>query len=65
MKVYPKITGSLCAKMNRGISGQDGFNNMIPVIERNANDLLDKPRYLPIFEGWGIKQFDGQRLQVC
>ena len=51
MKVYPKITGSLCAKMNRGMSGQDGFNDMIPVIGRNKDELLDKTVTLPIYEG--------------
>ena len=39
MKVYPKNTGALCAKMDRGLSGQDGFNDMIPVIERNTNGM--------------------------
>jgi site-specific DNA-cytosine methylase len=39
MKVYPKNTGALCAKMDRGLSGQDGFNDMIPVIERTTNGM--------------------------
>ena len=53
MKVYPKNTGALCAKMNRGLSGQDGFNDMIPVIERGKHDLLDKAISLSISEGGG------------
>jgi len=53
MKVYPKNTGALCAKMDRGLSGQDGFNDMIPVIERGTHDLLDKAISLSISEGGG------------
>ena len=34
--VFPKITGPLCAKMDRGLSGQDGFNGMVPVIRRDS-----------------------------
>jgi len=62
MKVYPKNTGALCAKMDRGLSGQDGFNDMIPVIERGTHDLLDKAISLSISEGGGqssaLKQRD-------
>ena len=51
MKVYPKTTGALCAKMDRGLSGQDGFNGMTPVIEVEDREILDKSGHLPIFEG--------------
>lgn len=37
--------------MDRGLSGQDGFNDMIPVIERGTHDLLDKAISLSISEG--------------
>jgi DNA (cytosine-5)-methyltransferase 1 len=39
MKVYPAITGALCANSHPGsYTGQDAFNNMLPVIERKNND---------------------------
>ena len=51
MKVYPRITGSLCANSHPGsYTGQDAFNDMLPVIRRD-NDLLDMSGHLPIFEG--------------
>ena len=32
-KVYPKITGALCANSHPGsYTGQDAFNDMLPVI---------------------------------
>ena len=37
--------------MDRGLSGQDGFNDMIPVIERGTHDLLDQTISLSISEG--------------
>ena len=53
MKGYPTRTGALCANSHPGsYTGQDAFNDMLPVIERNMNDLLDKSGYLPISEGW-------------
>ena len=40
MKVYPKITGSLCANSHPGsYTGQDAFNDMFPVMERNKDEL--------------------------
>lgn len=51
MKVYPKVTGALCANSHPGsYTGQDAFNDMIPVMRKN-NDLLDESGHLPIFEG--------------
>ena len=36
MKVYPKITGALCANSHPGsYTGQDAYNDMLIVIERN------------------------------
>jgi hypothetical protein len=62
MKVYPTITGALCANSHPGsYTGQDAFNDMLPVIRRN-DDLLDMSRDISIPEGGGIKQFDGKRL---
>lgn len=29
--VFPETTGALCAKMNRGLSGQDAVNGMLAV----------------------------------
>lgn len=52
MKAYPKITGALCANSHPGsYTGQDAFNDMLPVIRRE-HDLLDVSGHLPIFEGW-------------
>lgn len=51
MKVWPEIAGSLCANSHPGsYTGQDAFNNMLPVIRRE-HDLLDVSGHLPIFEG--------------
>lgn len=36
MKTYPKITGALCANSHPGsYTGQDAFNDMLPVYRRN------------------------------
>lgn len=36
MKVYPRITGALCANSHPGsYTGQDAYNDMLIVIERN------------------------------
>lgn len=52
MKTYPNKTGALCANSHPGsYTGQDAFNDMLPVIERNTHDLLDKPGHLPVCEG--------------
>lgn len=52
MKVYPTITGALCANSHPGsYTGQDAFNNMLPVIERTSHDLLDMPADCGICEG--------------
>ena len=29
--VYPNVTGAMCAKMDRGLSGQDAVNGMLLV----------------------------------
>ena len=42
--VYPITTGALCAKMDRGLSGQDGFNDMIPVIR--SEDMDGQKKYV-------------------
>lgn len=31
--VFPDVTGALCAKMDRGLSGQDAVNGMVAVFE--------------------------------
>lgn len=46
--VYPNVTGALCAKMNRGLSGQDGVNGMVVVIsqdKQSANFLRGGGEY--------------------
>ena len=46
MKVYPRIAGALCANSHPGsYTGQDAFNNMLPVIRRDEQCIIgqDKP----------------------
>lgn len=31
--VYPEVAGALCAKMDRGLSGQDAVNGMVCVLK--------------------------------
>lgn len=51
MKVYPKITGALCANSHPGsYTGQDAYNDMLLVIRRD-DDLLDETKPLRISEG--------------
>ena len=41
MKVYPHRTGALCANSHPGsYTGQDAFNDMLPVIRRTTNGKL-------------------------
>lgn len=35
--VFPDVTGSLCAKMDRGLSGQDAVNGMVMVFDISHN----------------------------
>ena len=45
MKVlYPKVTGALCAKISRGLSGQDAKNGMIIVISSPCSDSMNTYR---------------------
>lgn len=37
MKVWPLRTGALCAKMARGLSGQDAFNETLVCIFRDSD----------------------------
>lgn len=39
--VFPEKTGALCAKMDRGLSGQDAVNGMILVFDTIHNNELD------------------------
>lgn len=58
MKIYPTVTGALCANSHPGsYTGQDAFNDMLPVIRRD-NDLLDETKPLRISEGGGIKRIE-------
>ncbi len=46
MKVYPIRTGALCANSHPGsYTGQDAFNDMLPVIERNQDEVLGWNRH--------------------
>lgn len=51
--VYPETTGALCAKMDRGLSGQDAVNGMVLVLSNSESANT--------FQG-GIKHLDGERL---
>ena len=52
MKVYPNVTWALCANSHPGsYTGQDAFNDMFPVIERDNDDLLDETVPFRISEG--------------
>ena len=35
--VFPEITGALCAKMDRGLSGQDAVNGMVLVLSNSES----------------------------
>lgn len=35
--VYPETTGALCAKMDRGLSGQDAVNGMVMVFDTSPS----------------------------
>jgi len=35
--VYPETTGALCAKMDRGLSGQDAVNGMVLVLSNSES----------------------------
>lgn len=48
--VYPETTGALCAKMDRGLSGQDAVNGMVLVLSSSES--------VNTYRG-GIKHIDG------
>ena len=35
--VFPEVTGALCAKMDRGLSGQDAVNGMVLVLSSSES----------------------------
>ena len=49
--VYPNVTGALCAKMDRGLSGQDAVNGMVLVLSSSESANT--------YRGGGIKHIDG------
>lgn len=54
MNVHPQITGALCANSHPGsYTGQDAFNNMLPVIERNSICTTGLAKASPILSGGG------------
>ena len=55
--VYPNVTGTLCAMMSRGLTGQDAANNMIIVCDSLPNSKLEDT-----MRGGGSEHIDGQRL---
>lgn len=65
MKVYPRITGALCANSHPGsYTGQDAFNDMLIVIEREQPCITGQVSASPnSYRGGGGKQPNGKRLQ--
>ena len=55
--VFPEKTGALCAKMNRGLSGQDAVNGMVAVFDISRTDNLDVT-----LRGGGIEYIESVRL---
>ena len=43
--VYPETAGALCAKMNRGLSGQDAVNGMVLVLSNSESVNIHKGGY--------------------
>lgn len=55
MKVYPTRTGALCANSHPGsYTGQDAFNDMLPVIERNQDEMVRDDRTISGIEHAGL-----------
>jgi hypothetical protein len=52
--VFPETTGALCAKMDRGLSGQDAVNGMVLVLSNSES--------VNTYRGGGIKYIDGAGL---
>lgn len=52
--VFPEVTGALCAKMDRGLSGQDAVNGMVLVLSSSGSANISR--------GGGIKHIDGKGL---
>ena len=47
LKSYPKITGALCANSHPGsYTGQDAFNDMLPVIENRGDNMENERKYI-------------------
>ena len=63
MKVYPTITGALCANSHPGsYTGQDAFNDMLPVIRMDKECITGHDKASPILYRGGGKQLDGKGL---
>lgn len=43
--VYPNVTGALCAKMDRGLSGQDAVNGMVVVLSNSGSANIYRGGY--------------------
>lgn len=56
MKVYPKITGALCANSHPGsYTGQDAFNDMLPVIENSSGGGIAATLDASYYKGSGAR----------
>ena len=57
MKVYPRITGALCANSHPGsYTGQDAFNDMLVVMEREMSCITGRANASPSLYrgGWQV-----------
>ena len=43
--VFPETTGALCAKMDRGLSGQDAVNGMVLVLSNRESENMSRGGY--------------------
>lgn len=59
--VYPAVSGALCAEMSRGLSGQDAFNGMIPIIRSDECDIISDSHIVTTSN----KIYGGGYLALC
>lgn len=56
MEVYPKVIGALCANSHPGsYTGQDAFNNMLPVIENSSGGGIAATLDANYYKGTGAR----------
>ena len=53
--VYPNVTGALCAKMDRGLSGQDAVNGMVCVFKTTLGGDISATLDASYYKGPGAR----------